>query len=170
MNMMNIKLLIIGNYSAGKTRLVELIHKSWLKFDRSSIDKCRQRYGDGTFSNEFLSWSKFFEEIEYSKISQIIEFSGAGPKKHAIREALMRSDTKTIVIFLNTNLEICRERCQERVWDTPYPWKIDPLEVLEKIDNELHLDWENGFWKEFVSFRSNSYEDILNFLEVEIND
>lgn len=162
-------ILVIGNIGAGKSHLIKQILKEWNYFSVIAIDEFRKEVGDNTFSSEYFAWYNLFKTIENEK-QFVLEFTGAGPHKYAIRETLISSNSKTIVIYLATKSEICRKRNSNRFWDTPYPWRIKPNDIIEKIGNELFQDWTSNFWGSFIRFRSDHIPDIISFLRREIHD
>ena len=90
--------LIIGNLNTGKTSISKRLAE-YLQLECISIDDLRKKYGDGSFSKEYLAWSKFFELIEGDG-SIILEFSGAGIHKHGIKESLSRNKNNWLIILV----------------------------------------------------------------------
>ncbi len=165
-------ILIIGNISSGKSYLIDnkLIHlKYFADYHIIKIDNYRKIYGDGTFAGEYLSLSYFFKDIENDNGS-IIEFTGAGPNKHAVKQILLDSQYPTIVLYLCTELDKCIRQSQNKIWDTPYPWKINPLNIMSSVSEELENDWNVSFWNTFETLKSCNYDEIINYLERKFND
>ena len=137
-------ILIIGNLNSGKTSISRKLTIS-LSLETVSIDDLRRQYGDGSFSKEYLAWSKFFELIESEK-PIIIEFSGAGMHKHPVKELLNRSNINWLIIYVSASYNDIIKRMENTKLETPYPWKISGFDNLKLIHNELENDWTNKFW------------------------
>lgn len=137
-------ILVIGNLNSGKTTISKKLERS-LNIRSTSIDDLRVKYGDGTFSKEYLSWSKFFEIIEDGD-PIILEFSGAGIHKHAVKELLNRSDKQWLIIFVSANHDDIIARMDTKKLHTPYPWKISGFDNLKLIQKELEDDWDKNYW------------------------
>ncbi len=170
--MMNrLKILIIGNISSGKSTLVDKLSRldELVDFEVVKIDEEREKYGDGSFSKECLSWYYFLDKIENER-SMLIEFSGAGPYKHSIRQILNQSELKIIVIYVSTSLVKCIENSLDRDFNTPYPWKMNIDKAINSIQLELEYDWNDKFWHIFKTNILTDTEKLMKFIRSELYD
>lgn len=165
-------ILIIGNLNSGKTSIAKKL-VTILALNTISIDDLRIKYGDGTFSKEYLAWSNFFEIIENEE-PIILEFSGAGIHKHPIKELLNRSKNKWLIIFIKATYEDIINRMSNKKLETPYPWKISGFNNLKLINEELEEDWKKNYWannniRTMKVENTSSIEKTFNELTKKIN-
>jgi len=164
-----VKILILGNIGSGKTSLAKLV-KDDLKIEFIELDEFRREYADGTISGEYLSFYHFFKAVS-SHEKCILEFTGAGYHKHAIRKILEDSGTKVFVIILVSEISICKERIRNRKREMPpSSWDFNMTKHMQIIENELNNDYKNGFWKPsalFTCFRflNNQHNTLLKIKE-----
>ena len=167
-----LSVLLIGNISAGKSFLAKQIGEEFDMLKTVSIDRCRRDFSDGSFSGEYQAWSVFFSELE-SSFDNIVEFSGGGAHKYAVRQVLLERKNLSnlvLVVYISTSLKVCVERSRDRQWDVPYPWTMSPTEeILQEIEKNLLKDWNAGFWESFVCLKSDSQDKIIEFLRRELN-
>jgi len=140
------KLLIIGNIGAGKTTLGLSLQKE-THLEIVPLDRLRQQYGDSTIVGEYLSYYQFLRACQNDSPS-ILEFTGAGFHKHAVRIAFQEGRHEIIVFYLSVSPGVCKERIRDRDWSNiPYPYSVEPEKVLLGVHRELETDWEHNFWK-----------------------
>ncbi len=142
------KVLIIGNIGSGKSTIMEVLQEM-LGFKTVQIDKLRIEYSDGSFAGEYLAWSKFLEACENS-LDMVLEFSGAGVHRHAVKQALSKSAFK--VIFVSTSVNTCLKRVNAVQPLTPYPWKSNINETIIWLDDELRKLINSNFWNPNLIF------------------
>lgn len=141
----NSKVLVIGNICAGKTTLVQQLCPL-LKGTPAILDDFRQKYGNGTIAGDYLAYYHLLLECA-SPQPRIVEFSGAGPHKWAIRLALQESHLPSIVIYVPTPVDTCIARARAKHFDVPYPaWNVAPADSIPAIDRELLEDINHSFW------------------------
>lgn len=152
------KILILGNIGAGKTSLAKKLHKKY-SFQFLSIDDCRKKYGDGTVPGEYLAHYHFLHAC-VNDSNVILEFTGAGCHKYAIKKALEDSNSEILVIFLDVSNTLCKQRISDRDWDIPIPsWKFDLDKHLEFVAADLASDSHSGFWTTSKRFYAAKYEN-----------
>lgn len=140
------KILLIGTLGSGKTTIARLSSNA-TGFGMTSIDDCRERFGDGTVTGEYRAWTCFIGACNDRKPA-ILEFSGGGPHVYAVRQALLQSGVPIHVIWLDPPLETCIKRASNRAKEvpTPYPWgPID--ESATMIYQGIVSAWD-GVWTE----------------------
>jgi shikimate kinase len=139
-----LKILIIGNISSGKSSLAKLLLQNLSQFNYVAIDDLRTKHGDGSFHREYKAWSEFLKHCENQE-QTILEFSGGGCHKTSIKEAISRFG-KSLVIYSWCSVNKCLERSKSRKFDTPYPWSVGPVDVIDQINQELENDWKSYYW------------------------
>lgn len=146
------KVLIIGNIASGKTTLGMKISKM-LNIPLIEIDKIRERYLiHGKVSEEYLSLYHFLRHAESSD-NVILEFTGVGCHKYAVRRALELSGHKVLVLVCKTDsLSINLQRLKTKNYPYMHPFNIDIKKHVFFVEKELMKDLEDNFWnlKNFV--------------------
>ena len=138
-------IIVIGNICSGKTVFIDRINNHF-NFNVVSIDGLRVNYGDGSFSKEYFCWTKLLESIE-KESGTIIEITGAGTHKYAIKQAITLTNKNWLVIYLQCPLPEIKKRIKSKNFDTPYPWNVLPEKIVDKIQIELEEDFQNKFWE-----------------------
>ena len=102
------KILIIGNIGSGKTTLGKKIQEiTGFKFVQ--IDELREKFLNNSVSGEYLSLHKFLKEIEENE-NLILEFTGVGCHKYAIKKSLeLNSDNIMIILCKTRNFDLLLE-------------------------------------------------------------
>ncbi|MFX0066756.1 MAG: hypothetical protein ACFFC7_31855 [Candidatus Hermodarchaeota archaeon] len=171
------KILILGNIGAGKTTIAKKI-QSEFSFNLCTIDDCRRLYGDGTVPGEYLALYHFLQSC-LKKGDTILEFTGAGCHKFAIKKALEDSTDLVLVIFVQVAIPICQKRIAPRQWDIPIPsWDFNLKKHLNFVEEELNSDYEKEFWAASDRFTAimgnneheNDLERIVKLIIAEINE
>ena len=163
-------MLVLGNISSGKSFFINRIN-SHFNFKVLAIDDLRVKFGDGSFSKEYYCWLKVFESIE-RRSGIMIEITGAGPHKHAINQAIKQTNKNWLIIYLQCALSEIHNRLKSKNLDTPYPWKIAPEKIVDKIHIELEMDMQNRFWENentsILTFTTTNKElpDMNDFLKL----
>ena len=94
------KILIIGNIGSGKTTLGKAIQEL-MGFKFIQIDEIREKYLKGKVSQEYYCLHEFILAIETND-NLIMEFSGVGCHKFAVKRALELSNDKIMIILCKT--------------------------------------------------------------------
>jgi deoxyadenosine/deoxycytidine kinase len=148
-------LLIIGNIASGKTSIAEELIKKEFATDLnySSIDALRRGFSDGTYAGEFLAWSKMLSKIQNppSNENAIFEFSGTGKNAWFVREAIKISKNQHKanwrIIYCSCDSQVLKERCKDRVYDVPIPYKFNNVESsIAFIGGELAERYNKNYW------------------------
>jgi len=148
-------LLIIGNIASGKTTLSKTICQIADNFSLEncfSIDNLRKEYSDGTYSGEFLAWSKMLEYMQYpTKENTIFEFSGTGKNtwfvKQTIEQTFDKYKTQWRVIYCSCDREVLLDRNKNRTYDVPMPYKFgEPADTISFMSKELNNKYKYNFW------------------------
>jgi len=156
------KILIIGNIGSGKTTLGRKIQElTGFKFIQ--IDELRERFFEKKVSEEYYCLYEFLKAIEDID-SVILEFTGAGCHKYAIKRALELTNDTVLIILCKTKLiSTLRERIKEKEFNYVNPFNIDINEHIQFVENELNQDICNKFWS------SNNFKFFELFAE-DLND
>lgn len=123
-------LLIIGSLCSGKTSIAqELIKRGFCKESNyHSIEQCRRKHSDGTFSGEMFAWANFLRTIEQPAVNtnNIYEFSGTGRNNWNVGEAMKYAQRKDgqdwFVIITAAPDEELVKRTKGKVYDAPCPY------------------------------------------------
>ena len=157
------KILIIGNVGSGKTTLGEKIQKiTGFKFVQ--IDQLREKYLKGAVSEEYYCQYEFLKTIEENE-NLILEFTGVGCHKYAVKRALQLSNDKIVIILCKTrDFNLIIERIGNKRFAYTHPFDIDINEHIHFVEEELNLDIENKFWNceefEFFEVYMDNTDDI----------
>lgn len=163
------KILIIGNIGTGKTTIGEKIQEI-LDYKIVQIDKLREKYLNYAVSGEYYCLYKFLKEIEGNK-DIILEFTGAGCHKFAIKRALELTKDSVIVILCKTReLTLIIERFKKKEFKYRNVFEIDFDKHINFIEKELENDVLSGFWDDppyftFVNVYMNTLEDLNKNLD-----
>jgi len=141
------KILIIGNIASGKTTLGMKIGEM-LDIPLVEIDKIREKYLiHGRVSEEYLCLYHFLRHAE-SDENVILEFTGVGCHKYAVRRALELSGHKVLVIVCRTDSpSINLQRLKSKNYSYAHPFDIDINKHVFFVEKELIRDLESGFWE-----------------------
>jgi len=139
------KILIIENIRSGKTMLGNKIQElTGYKFVQ--IDELREKYLKDAVSEEYYCIYKFLKAIEENE-NIILEFTGTGCHKFAVKRALELIDDSVKVILCKTKLlSTLRERIKEKTFNHGNPFNLDIKEHIKFIENELNQDLCSKFW------------------------
>ena len=141
------KILIIGTLGSGKTTLAEYLAQD-TGFPYASIDECRIRFGDGTFSGENCAWDHFLE-ICGSSTPAILEFSGGGPHVDKVKKNLLCSTIPVSVIWLILPMDACITRAMQRQKNIPAPFPWGPIEYsVPAIHDSIEFAWDSVWSRE----------------------
>jgi len=163
------KILIIGNIGSGKTTLGKKIQEiTGYKFVQ--IDELRENYLNNSVSGEYLSLHKFLKEIEDND-NLILEFTGVGCHKHAIKKALELNSDKIIIIQCKTRkFNLILKRIENKNFNYISPFNEDIKEHSLFVNEELNMDLKNHFWNcenfDFFEFFSDYLTDLELNVEV----
>jgi hypothetical protein len=164
------KILLFGNVGCGKSTLSSEILKLNNNFTLLSIDQFRREFGDGSMEKEKLAKENFIKAIDIGFLNQIIECSGLGDTGEMVFQRLSNSKDVIIVFVLLVNSEICIERLSNRVWDIPYPDKLNSVnKLIEKQELIYEKDilknkWDNLINAIYISGHNNTLEEFqINF-------
>ncbi|MDO9324188.1 MAG: hypothetical protein Q7T80_04430 [Methanoregula sp.] len=165
------KILVIGTLASGKTTLAEFLSRD-TGFPYASIDECRIRYGDGTFSGEDCAWDHFLEICGKSSPG-ILEFSGGGPHVDEVRKNLLCSKIPVSVIWLVLPQNTCITRALQRTNNIPAPFVWGPIEYsVPAIHDSIEFAWDSvwsrepGFHAMRMVFGSNtSVEEMYSVIK-----
>lgn len=139
------KILIIGNIGSGKTTLGKKIQElTCYKFVQ--IDSLREKYLNNSVSGEYYSLYKLIKHIE-ENLNLILEFTGVGCHKYAIKRALEIVNSNVIVILCrNRDFSLILERLENKQCNYNSPLNADIEEHAVFIREEIGKDLENKFW------------------------
>jgi len=140
-----VKILIIGNINAGKTTAAFILSKE-LNIKFKSIDYYRKKYGDLTIAGDYLAYYHFLKAAQSSK-DIILEFSGVGFHKYAVRSALKNSIQKIVIIYVRNLEPLDLDQFKNKVEKIPFPYEMDTELFAKTAEWELTRDFEIKFWK-----------------------
>lgn len=157
------KILIIGNIGSGKTTLGKKIQElTGYKFVQ--IDELREKYLNNSVSGEYYSLHKFIKEIEdYENL--ILEFTGVGCHKYAIKRTFELGNDNILVILCKTrNLDLILKRIDDKTFSYIHPFDLNPKEHSQYIRQELKQDLKDNFWNcedfKFIEVFMDSENDL----------
>lgn len=152
------KILIIGNIGSGKTTLGKKIQE-FTSFKFIQIDELREKFFEKKVSEEYYCLYEFLKAIEnYDNI--ILEFTGAGCHKYAIKRALELSNDNIIIIHCkNRDLSLIKERLKHKELNENFPFNTDIEIHINFIKEELDNDSLEDFWKIKNSIFISTYMD-----------
>lgn len=142
----NFKIFLIGNIGAGKSLIAKWISQ-FSRYPIYSIDTIRIAVADGTVAGEYDAYSQFLRYIQNDGHC-VLEFSGVGIHKHAVRYALKFSKNPYVIIYITSP----PEQCLKKIHNTshfdkiPYPFSIPVEKLIIRNDYELKQDKIDQFW------------------------
>ncbi len=152
------KILIIGNIGSGKTNLGKRIQEN-TGFKFIQIDELRERYFEKKVSEEYYCLFEFIKTIEDND-NVILEFTGAGCHKYAIKKALELIKDKVIIIYCkNREFSTIIERLKGKELNENFPFNTDIENHINFIKEELDKDSIENFWQTSNSTVFNVYMD-----------
>lgn len=152
------KILIIGNIGSGKTTLGKKIQEI-LGYKFIQIDELREKYFEKKVSEEYYCLYEFLKAIEdYDNV--ILEFTGAGCHKFAIKRTLELSNDNTIIIHCkNRDISLIKERLRHKELRENFPFNTDIENHIKFIREELDNKSLKEFWDLKNSIFLNIYMD-----------
>ncbi|MHA1275148.1 MAG: shikimate kinase [Promethearchaeota archaeon] len=140
------KILIIGNIGSGKTTLGKKIQEL-TGFRFVQIDEIREKFFKKKVSEEYYCLYEFLKAVEESE-NVILEFTGAGCHKYAIKKALELSNDKIIIVHCkNRDFSIINERVKNKEMNKNFPFHTDIENHINFIKEELDKDSFENFWQ-----------------------
>ena len=156
--------MIIGNVASGKTTLGKKIQEiTGFKFVQ--IDQLREKYLKGAVSEEYYCFFEFLKTIEENK-DLILEFTGVGCHKYAVKRALQLSNDEILIVSCkNRDFNLIIERIGNKKFAYRHPFDIDIKEHIHFVKKELNLDIEKKFWNceefEFIEVYMDDNKDLI---------
>ena len=139
------KILIIGNIGSGKTTLGKKIQE-FTGYKFVQIDELREKYLNNSVSGEYYSFHKFLKEIEDNE-NLILEFTGIGCHKYAIKKNLELCNDKIMIILCKTrNFDLILKRIDGKTFSYIHPFDVIPKEHAKYVNQELKQDLKDYFW------------------------
>lgn len=144
--------LFVGNIASGKTTLADALCK---KIDgiRDSIDDYRKEVSNGSFSGEFQAWAEMLNAIEHPapNTHAAYEFSGTGKNAWFVSKCIQSSQkehgSKWMTVYCLADRSVLIERCKDRVYDIPLPYKLGPaVNSIDYMGEELKKNFGKSFW------------------------
>lgn len=161
------KILIIGNIGSGKSTLGKKIQEI-TGFEFIQIDELREKFLNNSVSGEYYSLFQFLKNAE-SNQNVILEFTGVGCHKFAIRRALELNDDPKFVILCKTRIfSTIQERIKSKKFRYKNPFDIKIENHIEYIENELKEDIIKNFWRKENFQFIEAYMDKLNDLKINL--
>ncbi|WP_457557944.1 hypothetical protein [Candidatus Harpocratesius sp.] len=142
-----LKVILIGNIGSGKSLIAKWISK-FSNYPIYSIDAIRMAIADGTVAGEYDAYSQFLRYVQNDEHC-VLEFSGVGVHKHAVRYALEFTNNPYVIV----NIASTPEQCLKRIYNTahfdqvPYPFPISVEKLIILNSNELLQDNMDHFWE-----------------------
>ena len=158
------KILIIGNIGSGKTTLGKKIQEiTGFKFVQ--IDELREKFLNNSVSGEYLSLHKFLKEIEENE-NLILEFTGVGCHKYAIKKSLeLNSDNIMIILCKTRNFDLLLERIDDKTFSYTHPFEVSPHAHVQYVEEESIKNLEDKFWSckgfKFIEVFMDDESDLL---------
>lgn len=166
------KILLIGNIGSGKTTLGKKIQEiTGYKFVQ--IDEIREKYLEKKVSKEYYCIYEFLKAIENND-NIILEFTGAGCHKFAIKRALELTKDKLMLIQCkNRNFSIILERLIHKKLSEKFPFNTDIETHVNYIKKELDNESLEGFWKFkksiFINIFMDNFHDLTENVRIIAN-
>ena len=157
------KILIIGNIGSGKTTLGKKIQEI-SGYEFVQIDELREEYMNNSVSGEYYSLYKFIKNIEDNN-NLILEFTGVGCHKYAIKRTLELSNDKIIVILCKTrDFNIILKRIENKSFAYTSPFNTDIKAHSQFVNEEIRKDLKINFWNcesfDFIEVFMDSNNDL----------
>lgn len=157
------KILIIGNIGSGKTTLGKKIQEL-TGYELVQIDELREKYLEKKVSEEYYCLYEFLKAIEDNN-DVILEFTGAGCHKFAIKRALeLTNDNKIIIHCKNRDFSLIFERLKHKELNKNFPFDTDIENHITFIKKELDDKSLEDFWEIKDSILINVYMDTTDDL------
>lgn len=132
------KILVIGNISAGKSTLCNMLKNKLHDYEYVAIDFIRRKSGDGTLDGEKRCKEIFLSTIDNAS-QQILEISGIGELGIRTMEVLKRN-TRILIVYIRCDLETITNRNVNRKWDTPFPQNSENIPIaVDHTNKEFRL-------------------------------
>ncbi len=161
------KILIIGNIGSGKSTLGKKIQEI-TGFEFIQIDELREKFLNESISGEYYSLFRFLKYAESSE-NVILEFTGVGCHKFAVRRALeLNNDPKLVILCKTRIFSTIQERIKSKKFNYKNPFGIKIENHIEYIENELEEDIIKKFWKKENFQFLEIYMDELNDLKINL--
>ena len=156
------KILIIGNIGSGKTTLGKAIQE-FTGFKFIQIDELRVKYLQGKVSEEYYCHYEFLKAIEAEQ-DLIVEFTGVGCHKFAVKKALELCKDKALIIYCKTRaFKLILDRIKKKKLDYISPFHAEMKDHALFIQRELQEN-SSEFWKsnhfEFKELYMDNFEDL----------
>lgn len=152
------KILIIGNIGSGKTTLGKEIQE-YTCFKFIQIDEIREKFFEKNVSEEYYCLYQFLKAIEDID-DVILEFTGAGCHKYAIKRALELTKDNIIIIYCkNRDFSILLKCLKYKELNENFPFNTDIKNHINFIKEELDEKEVESFWKMNNSILINVYMD-----------
>ena len=131
------------------------------------IDELREKYLKNFVSEEYFSLYQFIKCIEDNE-NLILEFTGAGCHKYAVKRALELTNDNTLIITCKTkNFTTIKKRIKNKRFLFGNPFSLDINNHIEYIQKDLEDDSNKSFWCFKKSKLLNIFMD--NEKEIETN-
>ena len=158
------KILIIGNIGSGKTTLGKAIQEL-MGFKFIQIDELREKYLKGKVSEEYFCLHKFLEMIEVND-DLILEFTGVGCHKYAVKRALELSKDKVLVLLCNTrNFNMIMNRAKKKTPGYVSPFFSEIKDHIQFVEQEIQENLRTNYWKSNNFKYQEVYMDTQDDLE-----
>ena len=152
------KILIIGNIGSGKTTLGKKIQEI-MGYKFVQIDELREEYLEKKVSEEYYCLYEFLKAIEDNN-DVILEFTGAGCHKFAIKRALELTNDNIIILHCkNRDFSLILERSKHKELNKNFPFETDIEKHITFIKEELDNKSLEDFWNIRGSIFINVYMD-----------
>lgn len=167
------KILLIGNIASGKTTLGKKIQEqTGYKFVQ--IDELRERYLKNKVSEEYYSLFQFLKHIENTK-NIILEFTGVGCHKFAVKRALELSNDRCLIVLCKVrDIATIRERLKLKKYRYKIIFDVDINEHINFIENEIKKDLAENFWESehfrFTEVKMDTLDDLKSNLSLIIKE
>ncbi|NJL31092.1 MAG: AAA family ATPase [Phycisphaerales bacterium] len=137
---------VVGNIGAGKSTVAAALHKQ-LGWPLLQIDDYRTRFSDGSAAGELAAWAAWTRELQIEQ-NILAEFSGSGAFTYLVQHTLKTHRRRYLLLWIQTDVDICESRLSGRTWSTPYPdFGLPISKVVHELDQRLAIEFEsNKHW------------------------